>query len=80
MLYAKSNALPVAETTLGKVKKVSKPIAKFVLHILELWLSMNCRYVFTNMQQWGGQSVAEAGSGLSLLCGCGGRYSTARFG
>ncbi|MBD0288762.1 MAG: hypothetical protein ICV79_25565 [Flavisolibacter sp.] len=56
MLYAKSNALPVAETTLGKVKKVSKPIAKFVLHILELWLSMNCRYVFTNMQRWGARA------------------------
>jgi hypothetical protein len=53
MLYTKSNALQVAEATLSKVKEVSKPIAKFVLHILELWLSMNCRYVFTNMQRWG---------------------------
>ncbi len=53
MLYSKSNALQVAEATLCKVKKVSKPIGKFVLHILELWLSMNCRYVFTNMERWG---------------------------
>jgi hypothetical protein len=38
---------------LGKIKQVSRPVAKFVLHILELWLSMNCRYVFTSMQRWG---------------------------
>lgn len=55
MLKTKSNALLVAEATLCKVKKVSKPAAKFVLHILEVWLSMNCRYVFTNMQRWGGR-------------------------
>jgi hypothetical protein len=54
MLYTKSNAMQVAEATLGKVKKVSKPIGKFLLHILERWLSMNCRYVFTNMERWGG--------------------------
>lgn len=53
MLYSKSNAWQVAEATLGKVKKVSKPIAGFVVPILELWLSMNCRYVFTNMERWG---------------------------
>ena len=53
MLNTKSNALQVAGATLSKVKKVSQPIAKFVLHILELWLSMNCRYVFSNMQRWG---------------------------
>lgn len=53
MLYSKSNALQVAEATLGKVKKISKPVAKFVLHILSLWLSMNCRYVFSNVQRWG---------------------------
>jgi hypothetical protein len=53
MRYSKSNALLVAEATLSKVTKVSKPIMGFVLHILELWLSMNCRYVFTNMQRWG---------------------------
>ena len=53
MVYTKSNALQVAEATIGKVKVVSGPVAKFVVHILELWLSMNCRYVFTNMERWG---------------------------
>lgn len=53
MLYTKSNALLVAEATLGKIKKVHRPLAKFILHIVELWLGMNCRYVFTNMERWG---------------------------
>lgn len=53
MLYTKSNALQVAEATVSKVKEVSRPVATFVVHILALWLSMNCRYVFTNMQRWG---------------------------
>lgn len=53
MVYSKFNALQVAEATLGKVKKVSKPVGGFVLHILALWLSMNCRYVFTGMERWG---------------------------
>ena len=52
MLYSKSNALRVAEATVGKIKTVSRPTVKFILHILELWLSMNCRYVFTNMERW----------------------------
>jgi hypothetical protein len=56
MLLSKSNALQVAEATLGKVTKVSKPLRKFIVHILELWLSMNCRYVFTNMQRWGSRA------------------------
>jgi hypothetical protein len=53
MLQSKSNALRVVEATLGKVKQVSKPLKKFIIYIVELWLSMNCRYVFTNMQRWG---------------------------
>lgn len=53
MRYSKSNALQVAEATLTKVTKVSRPVARFIGHILELWLSMNCRYVFTNMERWG---------------------------
>lgn len=53
MLSTKSNALRVAEATVSKVKDVSRPAAKFIVHILELWLSMNCRYVFTNMERWG---------------------------
>jgi hypothetical protein len=56
MLNSKSNALQVACATVGKVNKVSGPLKKFVVHILELWLSMNCRYVFTNMQRWGGRA------------------------
>ncbi|MCU7552485.1 transposase [Chitinophagaceae bacterium LB-8] len=56
MLKTRSNALRVVEATLGKVKKVSRPVAKFMVHIMELWLSMNCRYVFANMQRWGGKA------------------------
>lgn len=53
MLKEKSNALRVVEITLGKVTKVKKPVAKFVIHIVELWLGMNCRHTFSNMQRWG---------------------------
>jgi hypothetical protein len=53
MLNPKSNAVKVAEATLGKITEVKKPVAKFVIHIVELWLGMNCRYVFSNMQRWG---------------------------
>lgn len=53
MLKPKSNALRVVEATLGKITKVKKPVAKFVIHIVELWLGMNCRYVFSNMERWG---------------------------
>jgi len=53
MLKPKSNALRVVEATLGKVTEVKKPIAKFIIHIMELWLGMNCRCVFSNMERWG---------------------------
>ena len=53
MLNPKSNALRVVVTTLGKVTGVKKPVSKFIIHIVELWLGMNCRYVFTNMERWG---------------------------
>lgn len=53
MLNSKSNALRVVEATLGKITEVKKPVAKFVIHIVELWLGMNCRYVFSNMERWG---------------------------
>lgn len=53
MLKTKSNALRVVEATLGKVTEVKKPVSKFIIHIVELWLGMNCRYVFTNMERWG---------------------------
>jgi hypothetical protein len=59
MLKTKSNALKVVEATLGKVTGVKKPVAKFVIHIVELWLGMNCRYVFSNMERWG--SMTEKG-------------------
>ncbi|MBA2761023.1 MAG: transposase [Segetibacter sp.] len=53
MLKTKSNALRVVEATLDKITGVKKPISKFIIHIMELWLSMNCRYVFSNMERWG---------------------------
>jgi hypothetical protein len=56
MLKPISNAFEVVSATLSKVKEVSQPVRKFILHILPLWLSMNCRYVFVNMQRWGGRN------------------------
>ena len=53
MLITKPNALGVVEATLGKIKKVKRPVSKFIIHIVELWLGMNCRYVFSNMERWG---------------------------
>ena len=53
MLKNQSNALKVVEATLSKVTGVKKPVSKFIIHIMELWLGMNCRYVFTNMERWG---------------------------
>jgi hypothetical protein len=53
MPNTKPNALRVVEATLGKIKKVKKPVSKFIIHIVELWLGMNCRYVFSNMERWG---------------------------
>ncbi len=49
----KSTVLDVVSATLDKVSKVSVPQRKFIFHIFELWISMNCRYVFTNMERWG---------------------------
>jgi len=56
MLKPISNAFEVVSTTLSKVREVSQPVRKFILHIIPLWLSMNCRYVFMNLQRWGGRS------------------------
>jgi len=53
MLKPSSNALRVVEATLGKITEVKKPVSKFIIHIVELWLGMNCRYVFSNMGRWG---------------------------
>ena len=54
MLKAIPNAFGVCQAALSKVKKVSRSATKFVLHIIPLWLAMNCRYVFMGMQRWGG--------------------------
>lgn len=64
MLKHQSNALRVVEATLGKVKEVKKPLAKFIIHILELWLGMQCRYVFSNMERWGKMSEKSYRNGF----------------
>lgn len=53
MLKPKSNARGVVRATLDKSKNLSLPVRKFIIHIVDLWLSMNCRYVFSNMERWG---------------------------
>ena len=53
MLKPKSNAIRVVEATLGKVTEVKKPVSKFIIQIVELWLGTNCRYVFSNRGRWG---------------------------
>ena len=67
MLNSKSNAVRVAETTLGKITEVKKPVSKFIIHIVELWLGMNCRYVFSNMERWGSMSEKSYRNGFSRL-------------
>jgi hypothetical protein len=56
MLKLISNAFGVCRAALSKIKKVSQPVTKFILHILPLWLGMNCRITFMNMQRWGGRN------------------------
>ena len=56
MLKLIPNAFEVVSTTLSKSKEVTRPVSKFILHIIPLWLSMNCRCVFMNLQRWGGRS------------------------
>lgn len=67
MLKPKSNALRVVESTLGKATKVKKPVAKFVIHIVELWLGMNCRYVFSNMERWGSMTEKSYRNGFKKV-------------
>lgn len=55
MLKTVSNAFDVCSAALGKVKDLSRPVRKFILHIIPLWLSMNCRLTFMNLQRWGGR-------------------------
>ena len=56
MLKMIPNAFEVVRTTLGKIKEVRQPASNFILHVLPLWLSMNCRMGLMNMQRWGGRS------------------------
>ncbi len=65
MLKTKPNALSAAETTLGKITEVKKPLAKFVIHMVELWLGMNCRYVLSNMERWGEMTEKSYRNGFS---------------
>jgi len=53
MLKRKSDALRVVGATLGKITGLKRPAAKFVIHMVDLWLGMGCRYVFSNMERWG---------------------------
>jgi Transposase DDE domain len=64
MLKPKPNAMGVVETTLGKITKIKKPVSKFVIHIIELWLGMNCRYVFSNMERWGSMTEKSYRNGF----------------
>lgn len=52
----KSNARSVVEATLDKISELSRPAKKFIVHIVDLWLGMNCRYRFSNMSRWGSMS------------------------
>ena len=56
MLKTISNAYGVCSAALSKIKQVSQPVSKFILHLVPLWLSMNGRYVFLNLQRWGRRS------------------------
>lgn len=64
MLKTTSNALSVVEATLGKITGVKKPVSKFIIHIVDLWLGMNCRYVFSNMQRWGSMTEKSYRNGF----------------
>jgi Transposase DDE domain len=67
MLKTKSNALKVVEATLGKVTGVTKPVSKFIIHTVELWLGMNCRYVFSNMERWGSMTEKSYRNGFKKI-------------
>jgi hypothetical protein len=67
MLKPNANALKVVEATVGKITGVSKPVTKFVIHIVELWLGMNCRYVFSNMERWGKMTEKSYRNGFKKL-------------
>jgi Transposase DDE domain len=56
MLKTISNACSVCSAALSKVKEASRPVRKFILHLVSLWLAMNCRLTFLNLQRWGGRS------------------------
>ncbi len=64
MQKQKTNALYVVEATLNKSKKVTRPVAKFITHIVQLWLGMSCRYRFTNMERWGSRTQKSYRNGF----------------
>src|SRR4249919_1194896 len=68
MLNSKSNAIRVAEAALCKITEVKKPVAKFIIHIVELWMGMNCRYVFSNMERWGKMSEKSYRNCFKKFC------------
>jgi hypothetical protein len=53
MLNIISNAFGVCRAALSKIKKVSQPVTKFILHVIPLWLGMNCPLTFMNMGRRG---------------------------
>jgi hypothetical protein len=56
MLKPISDAFEVVRTTLSKITKLPRPVSNFILHILPLWLGMNCRMTFLNLGRWGGRN------------------------
>lgn len=56
MLKTISNAFEVCRAALSKIKKITKPVTKFILHVIPLWLGMNCTLNFMNMGRWGGRN------------------------
>lgn len=67
MLKRKPNALDTAKAIQGEDKKIKKPVAKFFIHIMALWLGMQCRYTFSNMSRWGGLSEKSYRNGFDRL-------------
>ncbi|MBX9783650.1 MAG: hypothetical protein K2X48_10185 [Chitinophagaceae bacterium] len=49
---------------MGKITAVSKPQSKFIILMVGLWLGMNCRYVFSNMERWGSMTEKSYRNGF----------------
>ncbi|MGI0063219.1 MAG: hypothetical protein ACREBA_12275, partial [Nitrosotalea sp.] len=65
MLKQNPNALDTAKAVLSEDKKVKRPVSKFFIHMLELWLGMGCRYTFSNMERWGKMSEKSYRNGFN---------------